>query len=162
MATTFAKAAVLLVGAAVVVVAAMVGSLTGEPQEAGKPLEEPLVDDAAGTMTWPDGAAPTVDRANRPLLELVGITAGSGGGSAIIREKDGDARTYRIGEIVAGGRELVEIHPSHVILRDEQQRLSRLRIAGRDDRAHADPEALRQFADGLADKSAPAEESPPK
>ena len=66
----------------------------------------------------------------------------------MIREKDGATHHYRVGDQVVDDRELVEIHETHVLLRNEG-RIERLRITGRKPRQFADPEELQEFAERL-------------
>ena len=102
--------------------AAVLFAVLREGQDApGDPVDRPPNTDPAETAQWPDPPAQPRDRGNRTLLELVGVTAVSGAASAIIRERGGEAHTYRVGDRVAGGLELIEIHDYHVILRDEQR-----------------------------------------
>ena len=78
----------------------------------------------------------------------------------MIREKGGATYTYRIGDQVVGNRELVEIHETHVMLRNEE-RVERLRIRGRSPQRHADPEELREFAERLTIRPGVSEGPPP-
>ena len=48
----------------------------------------------------------------------------------MICEKGGATHIYRVGDQMVGNRELVEIHETHVMLRNEE-RVERLRIRGR-------------------------------
>ena len=66
----------------------------------------------------------------------------------MIREKDGETRTYRVGDQVIGDRELVEIHDTYVMMRDDEG-VERLRITGRSAHKQADPEELQEFAEQL-------------
>lgn len=118
--------------------------------------------DSAGNEAWPGPAQGAAARSKRPLLQLVGVTASRDSASAIILEKDGEARTYRVGDRVPGDRELIEIQASYVILRDAEQRLERLRISGRASGPQPDPEALREFAEGLSNPPAGTGDEPPE
>ena len=92
--------------------------------------DEASATDASEIPTWPDPAHEPRARTKRPLLELVGVIAGTGEAIAMIREKDGATHHYRVGDQVVDDRELVEIHETHVLLRNEG-RIERLRITGR-------------------------------
>ena len=78
----------------------------------------------------------------------------------MIREKGGATHNYRVGDQVVGNRELVEIHETHVILRNEG-RVERLRIRGRSPQKHADPEELREFAERLTTRPGVSDGPPP-
>ncbi len=78
----------------------------------------------------------------------------------MIREKGGTTHTYRVGDQVVGNRELVEIHETHVMLRNEE-RLERLRIRGRSPQKPADPEELREFAEQLTVRPGVSDDPPP-
>jgi hypothetical protein len=102
----------------------------------------------AETPAWPEPPYEPRVRTRRPLLELVGVTFDARGSSAMIREKDGETRTYRVGDQVIGDRELVEIHDTYVMMRDDEG-VERLRITGRSAHKQADPEELQEFAEQL-------------
>lgn len=89
------------------------------------------VRDADPTLrAWPAPSAEARDRTERQLLELVGVHLGSGGDRAMIRVKNGESAIFRVGDEVFDGRQLVEIHATHVLLRN-RGRTERLRMTGR-------------------------------
>jgi hypothetical protein len=166
MSTISRKTTTLIVGAGVAILVGVM--LTFSPSwlvdikddAAAVTVDEVSATDAAETLTWPDPAHEPRARTKRPLLELVGVIAGTGGGIAMIREKGGTTQTYQIGDPVVGNRELVEIHETHVLLRNEE-RLERLRIRGRSPQKYADPEELREFAEQLTTRPGAADDPPP-
>ena len=66
-----------------------------------------------------DGVDPSVPGNPQLAVELQGVMVGGGIGVAVLRV-DGQDRTLGVGES-AGGWEVVEIHPDHVVLRREGQ-----------------------------------------
>ena len=152
MSTISRKTATLIVG---IGVATLVGVLL-----ALGPTRLVNVRDGTAAVTWPDPAYEPRAGTKRPLLELVGVIAGTGEAIAMIREKGGATRNYRVGDQVVGNRELMEIHETHVMLRNEE-RVERLRITGRSPRKHADPEELREFAEQLTTRPGDLDGPPP-
>lgn len=116
--------------------------------------------DAPEVDNWPYPAKQSPDRTGRALLELVGVHVGTEDAIAMIREKDGATHLYRVGDQVVGDRELMEIHETHVFLRNEG-RMERLRITGRNPRQFADPEELQEFAEHLIRPPDVADGPPP-
>lgn len=112
-------------------------------------VDEAVVTEAAESLRWPEPPERSRNRSDRPLLELVGVIARNEGSIAIIREKDGAAQRYRVGDRVVDNRELIEIRETHVLLRNDG-RTERLRISGRDPRQPPDGEELREFSESLA------------
>ena len=154
------QTATFIAGAAILLGVFLVPEWLARDAEEAPVVDEAVITDTAPSATWQIPADGRPARNNRPLLELVGVIVGTGSDSAMIREKGGDAHTYRVGDQV-GHRELVEIHTTHVILRNEG-RLERLRIRGRSPQQQADPEELREFAERLISRPDEPEAPPPE
>lgn len=152
MSITSKKIAMKFVGSAMLagVVIVMTSSWLKERKEG----EYTVATEGSSAMEAPESAAwplPTYqsrDRSGRELLELVGVLVGSGEEKAMIRVKDGETRIYRIGDLIADRRELMEIHQTHVLLRNAG-RVERLRISGGNSGKVPSAGELEEFANYL-------------
>lgn len=141
--------AAVLAGVLLAVIPAWLASTRG-----GAPtntIDDTSDESAADLDSWSLPEYQSRDRTGRPLLELVGVQLGGVEAWAMIREKNGETHTYRVGDQVVDNRVLVEIHEAHVLLSNEG-RIERLRITGRNPSQQPDPQALEEFAESLTSR----------
>ena len=127
------------------------------PEEPDSPVDESRY---SKPETWRIPETEPRDRSGRPLLELVGVYTGAGrNATALIREKDGPTFTYRLGDKLAGDRELIEVHDTYVLLRNPDY-IERLRLGNRSAAPQYTSEELEAWARQLVDPP-PGSDEPP-
>ena len=110
----------------------------------------------------PDPGAARVASADASGLQLFAVRPAPAGGSAIIAMREGPQRSYTVGEAVAPGVTLAEVHAGHVVL-DSGGRRSELRfakVAARPAPARPTPVHTASAATPTTPAAAPATDTP--